>query len=292
MVRSMSGHGRGEASNERVRVLVEVRSVNHRFCRVSARLPSDVGFFEDELRRTVQERVQRGKVDVDVRVESAGGSQLRFDRHVARAYGDQLREIAEHAGTERPHLADVLSLPGVLVTDGVAGFDADSDVEVLRTALSRALEAHDAMREREGEHLAADLLARLELLRQGVEAVESTAKDSPARAREALRARMQEILADTGHTVDEGRLLQEAAYYAERSDITEELVRLRSHLQKADDLLQTGDCVGRTLEYVAQELHRELSTISSKTKDLEVAEAGVTLRAELEKVREQVQNLE
>lgn len=288
----MSGHGRGEANNERVRVLVEVRSVNHRFCRISARLPSDVGFFEDEARRTVQERVQRGKVDVDARVESAGGVRLRFDRQLARVYGDQLREISEHAGTERPHLSDVLTLPGVMVTDGVAGFDAEADLPVLRAALAAAIDGHDAMRRREGEHLAADLRARLELLRQGAETIESVAREGPARARDALAARMRELLADGGHSVDEGRLLQEAAYYAERSDITEELVRLRSHLLKADELLREGDAVGRTLEYLAQELHRELSTIGSKTKDLQVAEIGVTLRSELEKIREQVQNLE
>lgn len=292
MVRSMSGHGRGEAGNERVRVVVEVRSVNHRFCRVSTRLPSDLMSLEDEIRRLVQERVQRGKVDVDARVESVSGAQLRFDQRLARVYGDQLREVAEQAGTERPRLGDVLALPGVMVSDAIGGFDPDADVEALRAALTAALDAHDAMRRREGEHLAADLRARLDTLHSGSAAIEAAAAEAPARARDALRARLEVLLAEVGRTVDDDRLVQEAAYHAERADITEELVRLRSHLRKSEELLESSDAPGRSLDFLAQELHRELSTIGAKTKELPVAELTVELKAELERIREQVQNLE
>jgi uncharacterized protein (TIGR00255 family) len=179
-----------------------------------------------------------------------------------------------------------------MVAAGATGFDPDRDAELLERALSEALDVFDAMRHREGEHLAQDLLHRLGLLRTGLTTIESSAAELPMRVRDALREKIDALLADVGRSVDEERLVQEAAFYAERADITEEIVRLRSHLDKAEALLASDDAVGRTLEYLAQEMHRELNTIGSKTKELAVAEVAVDMKAELEKIREQVQNLE
>lgn len=293
MIRSMSGHGLGEASSERLRVSAEVRTVNNRFCRISLRLPSELGFFEDEARRRIQQRVQRGKVDVALTVEGASSATMRVDRDAALLWMEELRALGEAVGgNEAPSMRDVLWLPGVLVTDGAARVDPEADVELLRQALAAALDSLGAMREREGQDLAADLTARVEIVAVGLERIATAARELPVRARDQLRQRIEELLADTGHPVDEDRLLQEAAYYAERADITEEVVRLSSHLDKMRALLDADEAVGRTLEFVTQEIHRELNTIGAKTKDLAVADTVVELKSELERIREQVQNIE
>lgn len=290
MIRSMSGHGRGEASSEEHRVVVEVRAVNHRFCRVSVRLPGELAALEERVRRRVQDRVQRGKVDLVVSVEGAG-AEGGVDVEAARAWGQRLRRLAEELEMEPPTVADLLPLPGVVV-EGAEAVDPEEDGPLMDRALDAALEAFDAFRLREGEHLANDLGARVATIREGVARMEEAATELPQRTRDALRERIAELLGDVGVEVAEERLIQEAAYLAERADITEELVRLRSHLQKVDGLLDADDAVGRTLEFLAQEIHRELSTIGAKTKDLGVADVAIALKAELEKIREQVQNVE
>lgn len=288
----MSGHGRGEAADDRLRVVVELRSVNHRFCRISARLPSDVAFFEEEARRRIQARVQRGKVDVGAQVENTGSGSVRIDGALAERYGRELERIATAAGLGPPSISDLLALPGVLVTDGSAGFDPERDTHLLERALQAALDAFDEMRQREGTHLAQDLAQRVRLLSEGLDTIAAAASELPARTRDALRERIASLLEEVGRTVDEDRIVQEAAFLAERADITEEIVRLRSHLDKAASLLDSDDSVGRTLEYLAQEMHREINTIGSKTKELAIAETVVEMKSELEKIREQVQNLE
>jgi uncharacterized protein (TIGR00255 family) len=288
----MSGHARGEASNERLRVVVELRSVNHRFCRISARLPGEFAFFEDAARRQIQARVQRGKVDVGAQIESTASGSVRIDGALAERYGRELERIATSAGLGPPTISDVLTLPGVLVTDSSAGFDPERDIGLVERALAAALDTFDEMRLSEGAHLARDLAERLDALRAGVDQVGQAASELPARIRDTLRERIEHLLEDVGRTVDDDRIVQEAAFQAERADITEEIVRLRSHLDKASALLDSDEAVGRTLEYLAQEMHREINTIGSKTKDLSIAEVVVEMKAELEKVREQVQNLE
>ena len=292
MVRSMSGHARGEASNDRLRVVTELRSVNHRFCRISVRLPGEIAFFEDAARRQIQGQIQRGKVDFGAQVESTAGTGIRIDRELATRYGQELAAVADAAGLGPPSIADVLELPGVLTSDGNAGFDPAQDVELLEQALAAALVALEEMRRREGEHLADDLRARLDTLRTGLETIATAAEGLPARIRDSLRERIDALLTDVGRKIDDDRIVQEAAFHAERADITEEIVRLRSHLDKATELLDSDEAVGRTLEYLSQEMHREINTIGSKTKELEIAEVVVELKAELEKIREQVQNLE
>ena len=291
MIRSMSGHGRAEAADESARVTVEIRSVNHRFCRVSVRLPAAMIALEDRVRRQVQGRVQRGKVDVVASVAGASGQASRVDHDLATAWARDLQDMAEAAGLPAPTVGDVLALPGVLTGETSLG-DDDAAAALLGEAVGSALDAFDQMRRREGEDLAADLHGRSAAMRARLSEVAAAAEALPARVRDQLRERIEDLLADTGAAVDEDRIVQEAAYHAERADITEELVRLRSHLEKLDTLLDSRDAVGRTLEFVTQEIHRELNTIGSKTKDLEVADTIVDLKAELERVREQVQNIE
>ena len=292
MIKSMSGHGRAAAANEDLRITAEVRSVNHRFCRVSVRLPNEVIALEDRVRRQVQQRVQRGKVDVTISFGGAGGQSMRLDHAAAEAWARELRELAERSGLGGgPTVGDVLQLPGVLAGAGAVSVDDDTS-ELLAAVLDDALTAFDEMRRREGADLAADLSGRVALMRVRIEAVAAVAESLPGRVRDQLRQRIADLLAESGAEVDEDRIVQEAAHHAERADVTEEIVRLRSHLEKVDQLLASDEAVGRTLEFVTQEIHRELNTIGSKTKDLEVADTIVALKAELERLREQVQNIE
>lgn len=288
----MSGHGVGEATSERYRVSAEVRTVNHRFCRVSMRLPAEIGFFEDTARRMIQSRVQRGKVDLSLTVQSVTGTAARVDHGVAAAWMKELTGLAEELGAEPPSLPDVLALPGVVLSNGMEQVDPDVIAPTLGEALGAALDGLQSMRSREGEHLAGDLVARVQTVAGGLESIRQASRELPARTRDQLRQRIEDLLAETGREIDPDRLLQEAAYHAERADITEEIVRLGSHLEKMRGLLQSSDAVGRTLEFLSQEIHRELSTIGAKTKELDIAELVVDLKSELERIREQVQNIE
>lgn len=293
MIRSMSGYGRGEASSERARVIAEVRSVNHRFCRVSVRLPPELGALEEIIRRLVQKHVQRGKVDVTVRLDLPGTGPARVDRETATAYARELGALAEELGLAAElDLATLAGLPGVVGADAAPAGDPDRDGALVEAAVEEALESLDGMRRREGKHLATDVRGRLEDLGSGLERVAAAADEVVARTRDQLRDRVAELLEEIGEEVDEARLAQEVVYYAERSDVTEEVVRLRSHLQKAGARLDSAEAVGRSLDFLAQEIHRELNTIGAKSKDLEVAETVVEMKAGLERVREQVQNIE
>jgi uncharacterized protein (TIGR00255 family) len=288
----MSGHGRAAAANEALRITVEVRSVNHRFCRVSVRLPNELVALEDRVRRQVQRRVQRGKVDVTVSFAGDGGQSVRLDHAAAAAWVRELRELADRNGLEgSPTVGDVLQLPGVLAGAGAVPVD-DSTGELLDVVLGDALTAFDEMRSREGADLAKDLSGRAASMRVCVDEVAQVADTLPGRIRDQLRQRISDLLTEAGAEIGEERIAQEAAYHADRADVTEEIVRLRSHLEKVDTLLASDDAVGRTLEFVTQEIHRELNTIGSKTKDLDVADTIVALKAELERLREQVQNIE
>jgi len=292
MIKSMSGHGRAAGANDALRITVEVRSVNHRFCRVSVRLPGELTALEDRARQQVQKRVQRGKVDVTVSLAGASGQSTRIDHAVAEAWIRDLRDLVDKSGLEgSPTVGDLLQLPGVLAGASTLPVD-DAAGELLAAVLDDALTTFDQMRSSEGSDLANDLRGRVALMRTRVEEVAAVADSLPGRVRDQLRQRIADLLAETGVDVGEDRIVQEAAYYADRADVTEEIVRLRSHLEKVDTLLASDEAVGRTLEFVTQEIHRELNTIGSKSKDLEVGDAIVTLKTELERLREQVQNIE
>ena len=266
--------------------------MNHRYCRVSLRVPGMLAAFEEPVRRGVLARVHRGKVDLSATLGGAGAGAPHIRRDLLSHWLSELQDVAEELGTPlTPDLQTLLALPGVVV-DGASMADAEELRQLLDRAAGRALDALDAMRCREGQHLVDDLATRAATLSAGVEAIAVAAQELPACIRDQLRERIQGLLVDTGVTVDEDRIVQEAAYHAERADVTEEVVRLRSHLAKLEDLLQRDEPVGRTLDFLIQEVHRELNTVASKIKDLVVAETVVELKAELERIREQVQNIE
>jgi uncharacterized protein (TIGR00255 family) len=294
MIRSMSGYGRGIADGEGLRIVFELRSVNHRFCRVGTHLPNELMFFESTARQLVSERVERGKVDLAGTVRGPGGLQdVQINHELAAAYKRSLAGLAAELEIEpRVDLALLATLPGVLAGQNTPQVDPERDAPLAEQALAAALDALDEMRAAEGEHLAADMTQRFTVISGMVARVQDMTVGLPQRYRDLLTARIETLLDESAGEIDPARLAQEVAHYADRSDITEELVRLRSHLDKAAALLDNGGAVGRTLEFLLQEMHREINTVGAKAKAVEIGDLVVDLKSELERVREQVQNVE
>jgi len=293
MIRSMTGFGSAEVLTPSGRFTVEMRAVNHRFNEVAVRLPRDLSALEDRVRGIVQARVLRGRVDVSIMREERG-SRLRTvksDTELARAYAQALRELADVLGVSGEiSLSQLISMPDVIKVEEVR-----DDVETLWPDLSRAVDEAVAglvaMREAEGRRLAGDLLARLDRVGDLARLVEDRARVAVAEYAQRLRARIAELLGTV--PLDENRLATEIAIFAERVDISEEVTRLNSHVaQFRQDITDGGGSIGRRLEFLLQEMGREVNTIGSKASDLEITRAVIAMKGELESLREQVQNVE
>ena len=290
----MSGYGRGEAEGESIRIAFEARSVNHRFCRVTVHLPAELAFFEAPARHIIRDIVQRGKVDLTATVARIVSTEaIGVNRELAESYYRALRDLG--ADLRLPGSLDLVTLaglPGVIATPESAAIEPERDAAVAEAALRSALDSFDQMRKSEGMHLRDDLEMRFQTISDEVRKIEAMAADMPRRYRDQLSARVAALCDEVEGQLDPARLAQEIAYYADRSDITEELVRLRSHLSKGEELLAEGGAVGRSLDFLIQELHREINTIGSKAKATEIADIVIEMKSELERIREQVQNIE
>jgi uncharacterized protein (TIGR00255 family) len=291
MIRSMTGFGAGRGAVNGEEVDVEIRSVNHKYCEVKARMPRELAPLEHEVVRAVKERLARGGVDVAVRRTAAGSLVApRVDVGLAESYARAFAEVQARLGLPgQVTLADVISAEGVVRLDERT-VDLEIVGEALRRALSQALTQLLTMRGREGEALARDLSARLEELERLAGRVAALAPE----AVEQYRARLSERIAELtrGLPVDPARLAQEVAVFADRTDVAEELTRLRSHVGQVRALLGASDPSGRKLDFLVQEMHREANTIGSKSQHGEIAGLVVALKAEIERMREQVQNVE
>ena len=295
MVKSMTGYGRAKAVRNGRSITVEVRSVNNRYLDFTAKMPRAYIFAEDAMKALVQKYVSRGKVDVFVTVENQGAEEtvVTLNEPLVKSYLDALRHLMQLGGgyisPEIGCAADVARLPDVL-TVTKAEEDLETLSEDLCAVLEEALKALTAMREKEGVRLAEDIRRRLDTLEALTQLVEARSPQTVAEYREKLLARMQEVLQST--TIDEGRILTEAAIFADKVAVDEETVRLRSHLGQLREMLESGVPVGRKLDFLIQEVNRESNTIGSKCSDLQIARDVVELKAEIEKIREQVQNIE
>ena len=291
MIRSMTGFGAGRASASGEEIDVEVRSVNHKFCEVKARLPRELSALEVDVVRAVKDRLARGGVEVAVRRGGAAASFApRVDAALAESYARAFAEIQA-----RLSLPGHVTLAEIIAADGVVRLeerevDVDGAREALRRALSAALEALVAMRAREGEALSKDLASRLDVVDGAVVRIDELVPRSVEHHRARLAERVAELA--RGVTVDPARIAQEVALVADRTDVTEEVTRLRSHLAQARALLGSAEPAGRKLDFIVQEMHREANTIGSKSQSAEIAGLVVTLKAEIERMREQVQNVE
>ena len=295
MSKSMTGYGRGEAQFEGRTVVVEVRSVNNRYLDCSVKLPRSYIFAEDAIRSRVQSVISRGKVDVFVNLTNTGGDavSVTVNEPLAQAYIDALWRLYELGDGQRVRMdykaTDLARFPDVLMVEKQEE-DQDTVKEQLLTALDLALADFSAMREREGNRLEADILSRTDVVEALVAQVEVRSPETVNDYRTRLEAKMAEVLQNT--QIDEGRLLTEAAIFADKISVDEETVRLRSHLSQLRELITQEGPVGRKLDFLIQECNREANTIGSKCSDIEIVRHVVDIKAEIEKIREQAQNLE
>ncbi len=290
----MTGFGRGAAESGPLRVEVQARSVNNRFADVRLRLPEELALREPEIRRRVLPAVRRGRVEIDVRLERApeAAAGIALNRAAVAGALEAARALRDEYGVPGTlDAAAMLSLPGML-DSRVPREMSDDDLQALDRALEAALRALDADRAREGAAIARDLASRVGKMRELTDSVAALAERVPAAAKRRLVERMQALAAPV--ELDPARVAQEAAFLADRADITEELVRLSGHLDQAGTLLapEDGEPVGKRFDFLLQEIHRETNTICSKSPDLEITRRALDLKAEVERVREQIQNLE
>lgn len=288
----MTGFGSGRARVQDEELTVELKSLNHKFCEVKARLPRELATLEPLVTKAIKDRLARGAVEVFVKRQTPGAtaSAPQVDVALAKEYQRALLELARAVGApEQVTLRDVANLPGILRIEE-RGIDAESAQRALEAALAEALEKLTEMRAREGESIRADLEARLAFLEAGAGKLQALAPRQVAEYQKRLEERIAELA--RGVAVDPQRLAQEVAYFAERTDVAEEMTRLRSHLGQFRELIASGEPSGRKMDFLVQEMHREVNTTGSKSQHPEIASQVVAMKAELERIREQVQNVE
>jgi len=293
-MKSMTGYGRGECSQNGFKITVELSSVNRKQTEISVALPREMEMLEAQIRDLINQFISRGRLTVRVGLH-AGASKLSARMHLnvplAKAYARELTRLSRQLKLPGPLTLDHLArAPGVFQTDEQIVEEEDFWPAVQRS-LKTALRTLVKMREREGAHLAQDLAKRSSLMRKAASRIEKQAPRVAQRYRDQLLGRIKEAGLEAPG-IDDDRLLKEVVYFADRSDISEELTRLQSHFQQFDDCVKSREPVGRTLDFLAQEMNREINTIGSKANDSVISREVVTLKAELEKFREQAQNVE
>ena len=292
MIKSMTGFGRCEVSDADRRFTVEMKSVNHRYLDVNLKMPKRLNFFEASIRSVLKDYIQRGKVDLFITCEEVAQENvsIRYNRDVAGKYLEYLRQMAKEFGLEEDIRVSVLSRFPEVFSMEEAQIDEKGIWKTLEQALRGAAEGFVESRVREGAQLQEDLLAKLGEMREHVDFIEARSPQIIAEYRQRLTERVKELLGDA--KTDEGRLLTEVTIYADKVCVDEEIVRLKSDISAMEQALTAGGGIGRKLDFVAQEMNREANTILSKTTDLVISDRGIELKTLIEKVREQIQNIE
>ena len=292
MIKSMTGFGRCEVAENDRKFTVEIKSVNHRYLDVNIKMPKALGFFESSIRSELKSYISRGKVDVFISYEdfSEKTSVVRYNRDLAAEYLGYLRRMAQDFQLEDDVRVSVLARFPEIFTMEETGVDEEELWKELRRAVVGAARMFVDTRVAEGEHLKEDLLEKLEGMRRKVDFISERAPQIVEEYHRRLEERVRELLEDT--SVDEGRLLTEVTIFADKVCVDEEIVRLCSHIETTRDTLQAGGAIGRKLDFIAQEMNREANTILSKSGNLEISNCAIELKTEIEKVREQIQNIE
>ncbi|OLR55402.1 YicC family protein [Hornefia porci] len=294
MIKSMTGFGRGEFSDGKRSVTVEIRTVNHRYCDIAVRMPRRYSFVEDKVRKTIREKISRGKADVSVLVENITESDvtIRLNEPVADQYIENLNRLKNEFRLDGEiSLSLIAQMPEVLkqIPDVE---DEDEMTRCILTPVLQAVENLEEMRAAEGRKLAQDLLMRADLIRGLVSRIETKADDVPKEYAKRLRDRIGELL-EGSVEIPEDRIMVEAAIFADKCNITEELTRLKSHMDQMKTIITEGSGAdGKKLDFLVQEMNREANTIGSKANSLEITSLMLQIKAEIEKIREQVQNIE
>ena len=291
-MKSMTGYGRAKEERDGKTITVELRAVNHRYLDCTVKAPRQYGFLDDAVKKAAAARIARGKVEifVGVEVEEGGDVAVTVNHQLAKRYLDALHDLSETYGLRDDVTVMTLAkLPDVLGSERIEQ-DAEAMTREVLAVFDKACDGFDQMRLREGEKLAEDVRGRCAAVGRMVGEVETRSPERVKEYREKLLARMQEVLADT--SIDETRILTEAAIYADKTAVDEETVRLRSHLHQMDGMLQETQPIGRKLDFLVQEMNREANTIGSKANDVAMARIVVDIKSEIEKIREQIQNIE
>lgn len=292
MIRSMTGYGRGENEADGRKFSVEIKSVNHRYNDISIRLPRSMNYMEDRIRKTLMKKIMRGKTDVFINFESFSEDDvnIKVNEPLAKAYCEKLELLRNKFGlTGSDTLELVAKFPDIITVEKV---DEDEDTmwNALLPALEGALDSFISMREAEGEALKADILKKADIIEGYVETIRERAPFVAEDYRERLTARMTELLGDSG--IDEQRIIAEVTIFADRACIDEEITRLTSHISQLRSIFNKDEPIGRKLDFLVQEMNREANTIASKSNDIKVTQTTIELKSEIEKVREQIQNIE
>lgn len=292
MIKSMTGFGRCEVTEGNRKYTVEMKSVNHRYLDVNIKMPKSLNFFESTIRSLLKEYMERGKVDLYITFEdfSEDNYALKYNEELAGQYLTHLKHMAETFGLENDIRVSSLSrYPDVFCMEQV-----EVDEEELWAGLEKAIRGAATQfvdsRIKEGEHLKADLCAKLDNMLGYVDFIEERSPIIMKEYRERLENKVKELLEDK--QIDEGRIATEVTIFADKICVDEETVRLRSHIKSTKDTLEAGGGIGRKLDFIAQEMNREANTILSKANDLEISDTGINLKTDIEKVREQIQNIE
>ena len=292
MIKSMTGFGRCEIQETDRKITVEMKSVNHRYLDISIEMPKKLNFFETAIRNELKNYIQRGKVDLFIAYEDYTESNLcvKYNKELAAEYVDYLKQMAQDFSlADDVGVSTLCRCPEVLTMEEQS-LDEEKLWSLLERAIRGAAEGFVETRIKEGENLRRDLLEKLDGMLANVEFITQRSPQIIAEYRQKLEGKVRELLADA--KVDETRLLMEVTIYADRVCVDEELVRLRSHIETTRHTLLSGGGIGRKLDFIAQEMNREANTILSKTGDLEIADRAIDLKTEIEKVREQIQNIE
>ena len=292
MIKSMTGYGRFEGVIDGRRTVFEIKSVNHRYFELQCRVPRECGFLEETIKNLLSERVSRGKIDVYVSIEADENvaADVRINKSVARGYLVAIREMCEIYGLRNDvTVSTIAGYPDVLTVSK----DPENEEklsEIVKTAGEQALEGFIEMREREGEKLKNDVLDRGKHIIEIVSQIEERSPQIVEEYRNKLYERLKEVLDST--TIDPQRILTEAALFADKTAVAEETVRLRSHFAQLENMLNSDMAIGRKLDFIVQEMNREANTIGSKVCDADLAHKVVDIKADIEKIREQIQNIE
>ena len=292
MLKSMTGYGRREAVTDGKKILAEIKSVNHRYSDYNIKVQRHLGFLEDRIRKYVSSYITRGKLDIYLNVENfeTADKEIRLNKEIAKNYIDVLHELRDEFGLKDDiTVSNVARNPDIFQTERVEE-DEEQLWNTVKIVLDGALGDFVAMREREGGRIEKDLCERIEYMRTLVKTIDERSPQTVQEYSDRLYEKIKEVL--DGREIDEARILTEVAIYADKVAVNEETVRLTSHFAEFDNIIGSGEPAGRRLDFLIQEINREVNTIGSKASDIEIAKTVVTLKGEIEKLREQIQNIE
>lgn len=293
MIKSMTGFGRGEYSVSGREYVVVIKTINHRYLEINTRLPRQYSFFEDTARKAISKAISRGKVDISLQFNNFGSElkEVSFDENMIKTYLDEASLLEEKFGIKNDlSFCRALQLPEVVKVE--AGENEEELIKEFNIAISSALDNLKEMRQVEGENLKSDIIKKCDNLLNVFARIEERATSVVGEYKLKLKARIDELVKDTNVIVDESRVAAEVAIFADKSCIDEEIVRFKSHISQLKTTLNSDEPIGKKLDFIIQELNRETNTIGSKSSDLIISDAVIELKNEIEKIREQIQNIE